>query len=39
MGRRGRAYIGTSGWRYAAWREDLYGGRPARLGRAALRRG
>jgi len=29
MARRGRAYIGTSGWRYDAWREDFYGGRPA----------
>jgi uncharacterized protein YecE (DUF72 family) len=26
----GRAFIGTSGWNYAAWREDFYGGRPAR---------
>lgn len=26
----GRAYIGTSGWSYAAWREDFYEGRPAR---------
>ena len=25
----GRAYVGTSGWRYEAWREDFYGGRPA----------
>jgi uncharacterized protein YecE (DUF72 family) len=29
MGRAGRAFIGTSGWRYDAWREDFYGGRPA----------
>jgi uncharacterized protein YecE (DUF72 family) len=29
MGGRGRAFIGTSGWRYGAWREDFYGGRPA----------
>ena len=27
MGRAGRAMIGTSGWRYDAWREDFYGGR------------
>jgi len=26
----GRACIGTSGWNYAAWRENFYGGRPAR---------
>ena len=24
----GRAFIGTSGWNYASWREDFYGGRP-----------
>jgi uncharacterized protein YecE (DUF72 family) len=30
MGGRGRAYIGTSGWRYDAWRAPFYGGRPAR---------
>jgi uncharacterized protein YecE (DUF72 family) len=29
MGRSGRAFIGTSGWRYDAWREDFYAGRPA----------
>ena len=29
MGRAGHAFIGTSGWRYDAWREDFYGGRPA----------
>jgi uncharacterized protein YecE (DUF72 family) len=26
----GRAFIGTSGWNYPAWRADFYGGRPAR---------
>jgi uncharacterized protein YecE (DUF72 family) len=25
----GRAFVGTSGWNYASWREDFYGGRPA----------
>ena len=30
MARRGRAFIGTSGWRYEAWREAFYGGRPTR---------
>jgi uncharacterized protein YecE (DUF72 family) len=29
MGRAGRPYIGTSGWRYDAWRENFYGDRPA----------
>jgi uncharacterized protein YecE (DUF72 family) len=35
----GRAYIGTSGWAYRAWREDFYEGRPARewLGYCAAR--
>ncbi len=27
---RGRAYIGTSGWTYASWRNDLYQGVPRR---------
>jgi uncharacterized protein YecE (DUF72 family) len=26
----GRGFIGTSDWNYAAWREDFYGGRPAK---------
>jgi len=26
----GRAFIGTSGWNYAAWRKDFYGGLPAK---------
>lgn len=29
MGRGGWAFTGTSGWRYDAWREDFYAGRPA----------
>ena len=29
MGGSGRAFIGTSGWHYDAWREAFYGGRPA----------
>jgi len=26
----GRAFIGTSGWIYDSWRDDFYGGRPAK---------
>jgi uncharacterized protein YecE (DUF72 family) len=35
----GRAYIGTSGWVYGAWREAFYENRPARewLGFCAAR--